>query len=266
MGKGSSGKARRGGAGIPSTPGISENERAAAGMERIEQERYDQVKKMFENELGFKNAANLAYAVRKGEVNMALIGAQARKLKQLERVYGAIGQSTEGGWGDMKQMAADAFGGTVAQVAHRRSDPSSQSLSINKKYYKRVGDMISTVREGERDGWWVKTDGSVRSRATHSITHEYGHMLANVMTSKHNKKLRSEFKQPISAAQFASQAKRSITSIAVKKYGAKKGDIVSRYGSSNSAEFFAEAFASAHGGSPNAFGKAMQDWLKKQGF
>lgn len=68
MGKGSSGKARRGGAGIPSTPGISENERAAAGMERIEQERYDQVKKMFENELGFKNAANLAYAVRKGEV------------------------------------------------------------------------------------------------------------------------------------------------------------------------------------------------------
>ena len=135
MGKGSSGKARRGGAGIPSTPGISENERAAAGMERIKQERYDQVKKMFEDELGFKNAANLAYAVKNGEVNMALIGAQARKLKQLERVYGAIGQSIEGGWGDMKQMAANASGNTVARVLHMRHDPSVQSLEINKKYY-----------------------------------------------------------------------------------------------------------------------------------
>lgn len=41
--------------------------------------------------------------------------------------------------------------------------------------------------------------------------------------------------------------------------------MVSRCGPSNSAEFFAEAFASAHSRSPNAFGKAMQDWLKKQG-
>ena len=34
------------------------------------------------------------------------------------------------------------------------------------------------------------------------------------------------------------------------------------HGETNSNEFFAESFASLHSGRPNAYGKAMGDWLK----
>lgn len=265
MGKGSSGKARRGGAGIPSTPGISENERAAAGMERIRKERYNYAKKLFEDELGFKDASAIANLAREGG-GMALLGAQARKLKQLEDRYGAIHQSDTGMFGDMKSLTLGASGNAIAWVAHRKGSERAQRLELNSEYYGNSRKLFGAQRDGESSSWNAKTDGKVTSRATYSITHEYGHMLANVMTAKSNDRARANFERPKTSAQFTASAKRTIVSTAVKKYGAKKGDVVSRYGSSSSAEFFAEAFASAHSGSPNAFGKAMQDWLKKQGF
>ena len=88
--------------------------------------------------------------------------------------------------------------------------------------------------------------------AAYSITHEYGHMLSNALAAKTG----------MTADGFSLKAYREISTIAMDKYGAKKGTSPSRYGSTSSAEFFAEAFASAHGGSPNAYGLAMLDWLK----
>lgn len=83
------------------------------------------------------------------------------------------------------------------------------------------------------------------------ITHEYGHMLQWSMMRSSGGRY---------AGKHAASEKRKIMDIAKKKYGATKNDS-SRYGLKNSMEFFAEAFASAHGGSPNAVGLAMQDYL-----
>lgn len=46
------------------------------------------------------------------------------------------------------------------------------------------------------------------------------------------------------------------------KYGATSKSL-SEYGKSNHYEAFAESFANLNSGSPNAFGKAMGDYLKK---
>ena len=61
---------------------------------------------------------------------------------------------------------------------------------------------------------------------------------------------------------FRRRAYRDIASSAVRKYGATGKDL-SNYGKQNAAEFFAESFANANLGAPNAFGRAMQDYLKK---
>ena len=76
-------------------------------------------------------------------------------------------------------------------------------------------------------------------------------MIHNVLASKRS----------MSVEEFAKTAKSEIVTIASKKYGAKGS--VSRYGETNAREFFAESFASLHSGSPSAYGKAMDDWLKK---
>ena len=41
------------------------------------------------------------------------------------------------------------------------------------------------------------------------------------------------------------------------------GSHPSGYGSTNEYEYFAESFASMTGGRPNAHGKALRDWIKK---
>lgn len=60
---------------------------------------------------------------------------------------------------------------------------------------------------------------------------------------------------------FSEIAKKEINSIAMKKYSSK-GVAMSTYGQYNSYEFFAEAFANAHLGAPNAIGLAMRDYLR----
>ncbi len=54
----------------------------------------------------------------------------------------------------------------------------------------------------------------------------------------------------------------SIASSAVRKYDAT-GKYLSNYGKTNAVEFFAESFANANLGTPNAIGRAMQDYLKR---
>ena len=41
---------------------------------------------------------------------------------------------------------------------------------------------------------------------------------------------------------------------------------LSRYGHTNDYEFFAEVFANSQCGKPNELGKAMQEWLAKEGY
>lgn len=200
------------------------------------------IQKSFVDELGFK-------AVRgTNRIPTATLNSYAIALKKLEREYGAIAASENAefvtGNGPIGSSA-------IAAVYFQPSNPKNQFMAINTNYLGSTSQNLRTVRSGEQKGHFAQTDKKITRQNSYAVTHEYGHMLENALASKSGKGL----------ASFETQARNEITEIAQKKYGAGNSK-VSGYGTSNAAEFFAESFASLHSGNPNAYGKALGDWLK----
>lgn len=110
-------------------------------------------------------------------------------------------------------------------------------------------------RKEEADGFKMPTDGKLTSLANYTVKHEYGHLLQNALyqRAKANGYSGTE-------GQFAAYVYKKIESTARKKYGATSSSL-SRYGKTNSMEAFAESFANLNSGSPNAFGKALGEYL-----
>ncbi len=98
-------------------------------------------------------------------------------------------------------------------------------------------------------------DDETLSRYT--VTHEYGHMLENVLISSDDQSFKVKTKQ----------IRDEITDIAKqidKKYDESK--YLSVYGATNNREIFAECFAYSQLGNPNILGYAMQIWFERNGF
>lgn len=168
----------------------------------------------------------------------------ADAFEEMEAKYGAIGAAVQDRGQSIKFVVEkdDAFAwvtrddrGRVYKVGVSSSRTYEQ---VNESYQKHMGD-----------GWFTT---STRSGANATMVHEYGHIMHNAMTFR--------FGGGKSVGQFTAGAKRSIMSIGKKKYGAQASD-VSKYGLKNGREFFAEAFLSANGGSPNSIGLAFGDWM-----
>jgi hypothetical protein len=200
----------------------------------------EDIRKSFIDELGFKEVAGT------NSIPTATLNSYAIALKQLEREYGAIAASK-----NPKFLTFNSSDGTLAFVARSKADPSDQIMAINTSVLGKTKTNLATQRIGEKTGHSTKTDGKITSRNAYTVTHEYGHMIHNALASKHK----------MSVENFSEKAKKEIVGIAQKKYGAKGS--VSKYGNTNDREFFAESFASFRSGNPNAYGKAMGDWLKK---
>lgn len=202
------------------------------------QDKRQDIQNMFK-EIGFKGVSGT------NNIDTTTLGAYAIALNGLEKEYGAISASKN-------PVFTTGNGTSLAAVFFKDTDPSSQFMAINSKSMGSIGSTLKVFRENEKSGWFAKTDGKITSQARQTITHEYGHMLSNALAAKNG----------TTATGFAIKAYREIRQIAQTKYGAKKGSSPSRYGSSSAEEFFAESFASYKSGSPNAYGKAIGDWLK----
>jgi len=200
----------------------------------------EDIRKSFIDELGFKEIAGT------NSIPTATLNSYAIALKSLEAEYGAIAASK-----NPKFLTFNSHDGTLAFVSRSKLDPSDQIMAINTSVLGKTKTNLATQRISEKTGHNVKTDGKITSRNAYTVRHEYGHMIHNALASKHN----------MSVEKFSEKAKKEIEGIASKKYGAKGS--VSHYGRTNAREFFAESFASLHSGNPNAYGKAMGDWLKK---
>lgn len=198
-------------------------------------------------ELGFKDVKGL------GDVDTAVLGAYAIALNNLERQYGAMGNLDTYG---MEVLGMDSASAIAAVRYDANGTPNA--LLINRSMMGSISKHNAIHRKDEASGWSMPTDGSVKSVSRYTITHEYGHIL---QTSMYQQAKKSGFKG--TEGQYARSAANQITSHAQKRYGATQKH-VSQYGSHNTAEFFAEAFANANSGKPNAIGKATSDWLKKQ--
>ena len=94
------------------------------------------------------------------------------------------------------------------------------------------------------------------------ITHEYGHMLHNLL---YQQKVNAGYS--LSRDAYVRDINTAIRNIARRnnpQFDLMKN--ISEYGQSNEFEFFAEVFMNSQCGKPNELGMAMQEWLKQEGF
>ena len=186
-------------------------------------------------------------------MSQATIGAVGIRLKELEKKYGVIADSPS-----FEIVTADGLGFKGAMGV----DPNTgaQTLYLSPSALGNVTSYNKGLAMEQRHGEKMPTNGTVKSQYSYTVTHEYGQALQNVMYAKAT---RGGYKG--TSGQYAEKAGKEIISIATKKYNGTQKSL-SSYGATNYAEFFAEAFASANLGKPTAVGKAMNDWLKKNGY
>ena len=171
-------------------------------------------------------------------------------------------------------------------IASCGSNIKDDKASINLAFdsYLRYEDHIKQTKENSVDGWSSKCKDKYLS--VHSITHEFGHFIHNIMVSDYNKNNPAEFekayKSILSASTLSTSKKRlqNYRYKIIKTYNkeiineAKKIDknfnskenIISKYGKSSPAEFFAECFAEYECDGTTVYAKAMEEFLKKRGF
>lgn len=202
------------------------------------------VQNLFVNELGVKSVGGT------DAFNTAVIGAIGIQLKNLEREYGAIGASRD------VEIVTMMDGGTAKAAVGANDLTGYQALYLNPKYLGNITKYNRSLGAEQKSGYKMPTDGSVKNQARYTITHEYGHMLQNAM---YRKAVQNGYNG--TKGDYAKSVANSISKTAVSKYGGTQKSL-SSYGATNSAEFFAEAFANANLGRSNAIGKAMNDWLK----
>ena len=194
-----------------------------------------------------------------GAFPAAVIGAYAIALNELDKKFGVIKEMdvavVGAGAGDMSKA------GAVAEVQRYPNAPFMQTLRLNQDALSNVTKANEVARNAQSMNWWLKTAPDIKSVSRQVVTHEYGHILENYLALKQRQANPSGFSHNV----FAMKARSEILNIARSRYNFAWSDM-SQYGKTNQYEFFAEAFMNSQSGRPNSVGKAMNDWLKEQGF
>ena len=171
-------------------------------------------------------------------------------LTTLESKYGAVGLSTD------PTLKATRANGYFAAVSSSPYNPAFRQGLLIGAQMRSADNVYRLKKEQINRGHSMPCKMDRQTILRYTVTHEYGHMLHNALASRSGANKRD----------FLMNAKRDIEHIASTKYGYSASKHLSTYGASKPAEFFAEAFANAHLGAPNALGYAMQDYLAQQGF
>jgi len=145
-------------------------------------------------------------------------------------------------------------------------------IEFSTKWFDDLQNLGEVTVQQMSSGFWVKVASGEEWK--HTITHETGHAVHNALAwrdsapanagewekrheyFKNRSDLLKKYKSEI--CKLAKKHTPGMTVNAIKK-------TMSKYGQTNSAEFFAEAFTNAMGGSPDIIGLGMQDFLKSRG-
>ena len=166
---------------------------------------------------------------------------------------------------------------SIAYVSNSDHKRGSLELKLSTKYYNANGTILDKITKlqtakwaaGEPD-WWMPVAPDYYTVA--SITHEYGHMVENMLISKAIDQAIAQTGEAYwlysvrNSDKITASMRNEITEIAKSidpNYTDTNG--CSLYGQSKDSEFFAEAFMNAFCGEPNTLGKAMLQWLEGQG-
>ncbi len=153
-------------------------------------------------------------------------------------------------------------------------------LSLNKAWYKDAEKLQQQEEHAKKTSFSMPFADAFKN--TYTITHEYGHILEAAISRGRTDfdEIDAQLKSIVrpSGTQMRDiwrNAERSKADdirneiIDIAKEHNKDFDLeknLSRYGHTNSYEFFAEVFANSQCGEPNELGMAMEEWLKKEGF
>ena len=172
---------------------------------------------------------------------------------------------------------------SVAYVRRRSDRAGSVQLKLSTDFYNNNPNRLLFTARGATDEWkqgipafWMPV--SEEFLTTCSLTHEYGHVLQNLLLNtqevvdtfldyrKRGDYWNANRTYTNALAQGARKHREEIVAIAKEiNPDYVTSEFLSRYGRKNDAEFFAECFMNAFCGAPNVLGQAMLTWLERQG-
>lgn len=196
----------------------------------------------------------------------------------------------------------------IAAVGVNPTNPAAQNLYFSTNYFHSKDKLVETHKRcqtKDASGKAHHMPCAEGKDTVYTVTHEYGHLLQNMLIAQRFKKDGWKESKPDAfldldgAANTASEyfargysfakaqekgrqvytkwyndrfkevaatCRKEILAIAKKNNRKfKKDDFISKYGKKNDNEFFAEVFANSQLGAPNELGIAMQQWLKQKG-
>ena len=134
-------------------------------------------------------------------------------------------------------------------------------ISINSSYdYFKDKDYLCDITKEQVEGnWFMPCDE--KKYNIYAMTHEFGHTIEMKLFKKHNPNGNN-----MGYLSFSNKVKDDIINIAKKNNsGFDYFKNISKYGDSSPKEFFAEVFANLECGKPNELGKAMKEYLIREG-
>ena len=184
----------------------------------------------------------------------------AERLVELEGEYGITGKDGESKVSLAYEQLGEAAG--AAAVHSPGLQPMNvQRMTFNSSYDTKTVD--AEMAKAQESGRFMPFDSKTTTNWQYMATHEYGHAVQRHILHK----LGGSWKSESEVDEMAQTHKDKIL-VKSLKYVKDSGSFISKYAASSPYEFFAEAFANAHGGSPNGVGLGMRDFLtdvKKQG-
>lgn len=189
----------------------------------------------------------------------------AKRLQELENHFGVTKDES------FTLEAPVLTGKDKKTIAYTRNTKTTGAgIVLNAEFYsKSVDALVKVEKENQKTGFAMPC--AEEHLKHYTITHEYGHMLANMMYKRRNGHSVAELdstKRKTIVASFEKELWDEIRGIAKERNPDFKvtKDVISEYGRKNHAEAFAEVFANALCGKPNELGEAMKIWIKRNGF
>lgn len=183
------------------------------------------------------------------------------QLLTLEKRFGAVEWNEGGYFWTTKEIGRPALSlGCVKRTPMYFTEGGNQILALNDKAFNEgIEDKIrATIANG------FSVDVLPKNYEIYVITHEYGHLLENMIVSKRCNGVIGDVNTYKGKCE---EIKEELVSILKKNHpGMSPSWATGIYGNKNSREYFAEAFANSQLGKPNELGEAMNEWLKKEGF
>lgn len=239
----------------------------------VQYKTFAEAKEALVKDLGFLEAESSLDILDK-----ELLITNTNHLKKLEDRFGMIHESSG-------TIFAKSNVEAVSYVSSSPTNPSKQSLSLSPDSFRNKEQFLATRIKMVETGYSMPMALTEAELSVATVTHEYGHILQNVLirkemeslgwtASNQYKFLDLKKKSPIAMNKWYTDVTSTVRRqhlneiVGIAKESNPEFDLMSSlsaYGKTNEAEFFAEVFMNSQLSKPNELGQAMNIWLERKG-